>query len=83
MQLGADYAPMESNNAVVQSKAAAELRRLIREQGRLKGWLAEQMSISPDRLTRILGGAAMTLDEAVGAARALDVPIETFIEDAA
>lgn len=72
---------MHTTNALSRSKSAEELARLIREQGRLKGWVAEQMGISRERLSRILSGAAITLPEAAAAARALHVPIETFLED--
>lgn len=72
---------MNSTTALSRSKSAAELARLIREQGRLKGWLAEQMGISPERLTRLLRGATITLPEAAAAARALNVPLDTFIDE--
>ena len=56
------------------------LARFIREQGRLKGWLAEQMGCGRERMSRILSGErSMTLEEAAKAASALGVPIEALL----
>ena len=56
------------------------LARIVREQGRLKGWLARQMGIGPERMSRILSGEReMTLSEAGRAAAALGVPVEAFL----
>ena len=76
---------MGSNASALDSHEIAEtpLARVVREQGRLKGWLAEQIGISPYRLARLLSGErALTLAEAATAARVLDVPIDTFIPEA-
>lgn len=62
--------------------AETPLARVVREQGRLKGWLAEQMGIGPFRLSRLLSGErSLTLEEAAKAARALGVPMETFLPE--
>lgn len=67
----------DASCAVVEETALA---RVIREQGRLKGWVAEQLGIGAYRLSRLLSGEReMTLREADAAARALSVPIETFL----
>ena len=59
------------------------LARLLREQGRKKGWIAFQMGIGYDRLTGLLSGErAMTLVEASRAAVALGVSIEAFLPSA-
>ena len=60
--------------------AELPLARIIREQGRLKGWLAEKLGCGPERLSRILSGErSMTLEEAAKAASALGVPIEALL----
>ena len=72
---------MNNESALMNS---TPLARLIREQGRLKGWLAKEMGCDRSRLSRILSGdRSMTLTEAARAARALNVPIETFLPDEA
>ena len=64
-------------NASTQETA---LGRLIREQGRVKGWVAEQLGCDPSRLSRLISGArSMTLVEAARAAALFGVPIETFV----
>lgn len=58
------------------------LARLVREQGRFKGWLAGELGISVFRLSRLLSGEReMTLREAARAAEILGVPIETFLPE--
>ena len=60
--------------------AELPLARIIREQGRLKGWLAEKLGCGPERLSRILSGdRSMTLEEAAKASAALGVPIEALL----
>ena len=60
------------------------LARLIREQGRLKGWVATQLGCGPERLSRLLSGEReLTLSEAAAAARVFGVPIETFLDEEA
>lgn len=75
---------MEPNAHAQETLAIAPetaLARVVREQGRLKGWLAEQLGIGAWRLSRLLSGErSLTLEEAAAAARALGVPIETFLE---
>lgn len=62
--------------------AETPLARLVREQGRLKGWVADQLGISRSRLSRLLTGERqLTLEEAAAAARAFGVPIETLLKD--
>lgn len=76
---------MESNAHAVVPEARAEtpLARVVREQGRLKGWLAERIGCGPERLSRLLTGErSLTLEEASRAAIALGVPIETFLAEA-
>ena len=56
------------------------LARLIREQGRLKQWVAEQLGVGRDRVTRLAAGdTRMTLEEAVKLADVFGVPPETFV----
>lgn len=58
------------------------LARLIREQGRLKGWIAAQIGVSRDRITRLAAGeATLRPDEIVALARLFAVPVETFLPD--
>lgn len=58
------------------------IARLVREQGRIKGWLAKQIGCDRSRLSRILSGErTMTVEEAARAARALGVPMETFVQE--
>lgn len=66
-----------------QPNAVGELiRALCSSQGRKFGWLAEQMEISRHRLARVMRGEVdMTLREADAAARALNVPLGTFLEE--
>lgn len=60
------------------------LARLIREQGRLKGWVADQMGVSVYRLSRLLTGEReMTLKEAAKAAEVFEVPVEAFLLEGA
>lgn len=75
-----------STHALVDDSRANEtpLARIVREQGRLKGWLAGRMGCGPERLSRILSGERqMTLAEASRASEALGVPITTFLESEA
>lgn len=69
--------PVIHANASTQETA---LGRLIREQGRIKGWVAEQLGCDPSRLSRLIAGTrSMTLVEAARAAALFGVPIETFV----
>jgi antitoxin component HigA of HigAB toxin-antitoxin module len=74
---------MDTNTMELDSdvaEPARTMRRLLREQGRMKGWLAEQMGIPRDRLTNILKGTTeLRFNEVVKAAEALNVPVETFL----
>jgi len=75
---------MATNTNALASDARANetpLARIVREQGRLKGWLADRIGCGPERLSRLLTGErSLTLEEASKASRALGVPIETFLE---
>lgn len=54
--------------------------RLCREQGRQKRWVAEQLGISPARLSRLIAGdITLRLQEAALLAEIFGVPIETFV----
>ena len=56
------------------------LSRLIREQGRLKGWVADQLGIGPERLSRLISGERrLTLEEGIKLADLFGVPIETLL----
>ncbi|MBI5289922.1 MAG: helix-turn-helix transcriptional regulator [Chloroflexi bacterium] len=66
--------------SVVTEEAGTALGRLIREQGRLKGWVAEQLGIGPERLSRLISGEReLTLREAARLAEIFGVAIETFV----
>lgn len=76
---------MGTNANALESDPIAEtpLARVVREQGRLKSWLADQMGIGAFRMSRLLTGERkLTLEEAATAARVLNVPIETFLTEA-
>lgn len=63
------------------NSAETPLARVIREQGRRKGWVSKQAGISIFRLSRLISGQrAMRLDEAQSLARVLGVPVETFAD---
>lgn len=68
-------------STTVNEQDETPLARLVREQGRKKGWIAGEIGIGYERLSRILSGEReMTLVEASRAALALGVSIETFLE---
>lgn len=73
-----------SNTANAVSETPREaLARIIRERGFRKGFVAERASISQSALSDILAGRRkFSAYYAVQLARALDVPIETFVEAA-
>ncbi len=65
---------------VVTEEAGTALARLIREQGRLKGWVAEQLGIPPERLSRLISGEReLKVSEAARLAEIFGVGIETFV----
>lgn len=69
---------------MIDTKQETPLARIVREQGRLKGWLAERIGCGPERLSRILTGErALTLDEAAKAAKVLGVSLEDLLESEA
>lgn len=56
------------------------LARFIREQGRLKQWVAEQIGCGPQRLSRLISGErSLTLKEAALAAQIFGVDIEELV----
>lgn len=66
--------------SVVTEEAGTALGRLIREQGRLKGWVAEQLGIGPERLSRLISGEReLTLREAARLAEIFGVEITVFV----
>lgn len=67
-------------NAVDTNANETPLARYIREQGRLKGWLAAQIGVDRSRLSRLISGeTTFRLDEAARAARALGVDIDELL----
>jgi len=75
---------MESTTHAIETREEeTALARLIREQGRMKGWVAQQLGCDPSRLSRLIAGRrSMTLSEAARAAALFGVPIETFVPPA-
>ena len=58
------------------------LAKVIAEQGRVKGWVAERAGIRPDRLSRLLSGERdMRVSEATRLADVLGVPVATLIPE--
>lgn len=62
------------------TESETPLGRVIREQGRLKQWVAEQLGVGRDRVTRLVSGeVSMTVDEAVRLGEILSVDPTTFL----
>lgn len=56
------------------------LARIVRTQGRVKGWVAERMGVGSVRFSRLLSGEReITLAEAALAAEALGVAVEDLL----
>lgn len=60
------------------------LERLIREQGRKKWWVADELRVSYQRVRTICANPErMTATEAARAAKAFGVPLSTFLPEEA
>lgn len=71
---------MIKNETAMATTGPWAIGRLCREQGRQKRWVAEQLGISPARLSRLIAGdITLRLQEAVLLAEIFGVPIETFV----
>ena len=71
---------MINNETTMATTGPWAIGRLCREQGRQKRWVAEQLGISPARLSRLIAGdITLRLQEAALLAEIFGVPIETFV----
>lgn len=71
-------------NTLVRKDPSGEtpLGRLIREQGRIKGWVAEQIGCDRSRLSRLISGESnLTLEEAVKASRVFGCEPEDLLPE--
>lgn len=68
------------DEVATREKPGEAINRLCREQGRVKGWVASQVGIGQERLSRLIAGEReISAREAAAFARVFDVPVETFI----
>jgi putative transcriptional regulator len=52
------------------------LREVLKEQGRTQTWLADQVGVSKQSMTRIVDKGSTHVEYAVRIAKALEVPVE-------
>lgn len=71
---------MIDNETAMATTGPWAIGRLCHEQGRQKRWVADQLGISPWRLSRLIAGdITLRLHEAARLAEIFGVPIETFV----
>lgn len=71
---------MSSTEVPTEISGGGAIDRLCRAQGRRKGWLAGQLGIGPERLSRLISGERrLTLEEAAKLAAIFGVEITEFL----